>query len=412
MGRVVWFYPSQNTAEAGFALHPDGGGPYAALIAHVWNDHMVNLSVFDANGAAHPRTSVPMLHGECDVPEHAFCGWMPYQKGQAAKTEAAEKGIVLEQRYREPTQREQLEYALVSGAASALAISPGNARQVVDGIKTVLGTLYPVAATPTSGPDNAHAAAVLYPAIERAMGELSKLHEGFNMEVNRAFNILHDAFWGECPAPASAAPKRRETADAERTLPVIEPGPDALELGIERIHKVNEDALSALAQGSNDVVLLCGRTRFTVPVNPDIQAKADKGPRVTPADIEANIVSEHYFTAADGVIGQQAIKTIEDAWDIEAPAPLHLLTFCVLVLRNGFTVVGHSACASPENFNAEIGRRIARENAEREIWPLLGFRLRDELARPVLTEGDVAADAAGTCRPDNHTSACTACKRA
>ena len=90
VGRVVWFYPSQNTAEAGFfARHPDGGGPYAALIAHVWNDHMVNLSVFDANGAAHPRTSVPMLHGECDVPEHAFCGWMPYQKGQAAKTEAA-----------------------------------------------------------------------------------------------------------------------------------------------------------------------------------------------------------------------------------------------------------------------------------------------------------------------------------
>ena len=96
VGRVVWFYPSQNTAEAGFARHPDGGGPYAALIAHVWNDHMVNLSVFDANGAAHPRTSVPMLHGECDVPEHAFCGWMPYQKGQAAKTEAAKREAKME----------------------------------------------------------------------------------------------------------------------------------------------------------------------------------------------------------------------------------------------------------------------------------------------------------------------------
>ena len=113
----------------------------------------------------------------------------------------------------------------------------------------------------------------------------------------------------------------------------------------------------------------------------EIKAKASNGPRVTPADIEANIASEHYFTAADGVIGQQAIKTIEDAWDIEAPAPLHLLTFCVLVLRNGFTVTGESACASPENFNAEIGRRIARENAVNKIWPLLGFRLRDQLAR-------------------------------
>ena len=60
---------------------------------------------------------------------------------------------------------------------------------------------------------------------------------------------------------------------------------------------------------------------------------------------------------------------------------------------------GASACASPENFNAEIGRRIARENAEREIWPLLGFRLRDELARPVLTDADAAADLAGIHRP-------------
>lgn len=360
VGRVVWFYPSQNTDEAGFARHPDGGGPYAALIAHVWNDHMVNLSVFDANGAAHPRTSVPMLHGECDVPEHAFCGWMPYQKGQAAKTEAAEKGIVLEPKYREPTQREQLEYALVSGAASALAISPGNARQVVDGIKTVLDTLYPIAATPTSGPDNAHAAAVLYPAIERAMGELSKLHEGFNMEVNRAFNILHDAFWSECPAPASAVPKRRETADAEH-LP-----------------------------------------------------KANKGPRVTRADIEANIDSVHYFTASDGVVGATAALTGQALFGVSYKVPpLHLLTFCVLVLRNGTKVVGiNHGATDPAQHSAEVGRAYARAQAEEKVWELLGFRLRDELARPVLTEGDVAADAAGTCRPDNHTSACTACKRA
>ena len=65
---------------------------------------------------------------------------------------------------------------------------------------------------------------------------------------------------------------------------------------------------------------------------------------------------------------------------LHSPRELELLTFCVLVLRNGFTVYGASACASPENFNAKIGRSIARENAEREIWPLLGFRLRDQLA--------------------------------
>jgi hypothetical protein len=49
------------------------------------------------------------------------------------------------------------------------------------------------------------------------------------------------------------------------------------------------------------------------------------------------------------------------------------------VLRNGFTVTGESACASPENFNAEIGRKIARENAVAKVWPLLGFALRQKL---------------------------------
>ncbi len=47
---------------------------------------------------------------------------------------------------------------------------------------------------------------------------------------------------------------------------------------------------------------------------------------------------------------------------------------------NGFTVTGESACASPQNFDPEIGRKIARQNAVQKIWPLLGFRLRDELA--------------------------------
>ena len=125
--------------------------------------------------------------------------------------------------YRQPTHREELERELVHGAASQIAHAPENAAAIAKGIKTVLDELAPVAPHPVAiaplpaidpGP-NSHAAAVLYPAIERAMGELSKLHEGFNMEVNRAFNILRDAFWSECPAPASAVPKRRETADAE-----------------------------------------------------------------------------------------------------------------------------------------------------------------------------------------------------
>lgn len=129
-------------------------------------------------------------------------------------------------------------------------------------------------------------------------------------------------------------------------------------------------------------------------IEQEIQAKGLTAPRVTPADIEANIACEHYFTAGQGVLGNIDVVPDEDQLDI-----LELLTFCVLVLRNGFTVTGESACASPENFDAEVGRKIARQNAVQKIWPLMGYELRSQLARPVLTEADAAADLAGLPRP-------------
>ena len=113
-----------------------------------------------------------------------------------------------------------------------------------------------------------------------------------------------------------------------------------------------------------------------------VSAGANVAPRVTPADIEAAIVSEHYFTAREGVLGMLAADGVPPGIYEQAnaaPQPLGLLTFCVLVLRNGFTVTGESACASPENFNSEIGRRIARENAVSKVWPLLGFLLKEKL---------------------------------
>jgi len=105
----------------------------------------------------------------------------------------------------------------------------------------------------------------------------------------------------------------------------------------------------------------------------------NRGPRVAPADIEAEIASETYFTAAQGQFG--ARMYVDGTTPMPAPSALDLLTFCVLTLRNGFTVTGESAVASPENFNADIGKRLAREAAVRKIGPLLGFRLRDQLAR-------------------------------
>ena len=108
-------------------------------------------------------------------------------------------------------------------------------------------------------------------------------------------------------------------------------------------------------------------------IEQEIQAKGLTAPRITPDDIEANISSEHYFTARDGceqVFGGGGTF----------PVSLGLLTFCVLVLRNGFTVTGESACASPENFDAEIGRKVARQNAVEKIWPLMGYALKERLA--------------------------------
>ncbi len=115
-------------------------------------------------------------------------------------------------------------------------------------------------------------------------------------------------------------------------------------------------------------------------IEKDIQTKGKTAPRVTPADIEANIASEWYFTARQGAEHAALDHGNYPANTPDEGLPLNLLTFCVLVLKNGFTVTGESACASPENFDAEIGRKIARQNAVQKIWPLMGYELRSRLA--------------------------------
>lgn len=211
VGRIVHYYPSTNEVREINAkgLMAYAGQPLAAIIACVHSDRMVNLAIFDQGGTNFERRSVTLVQDGDDIPVGSYCAWMPYQVGQAVKTER----LVIE-----------LELAT---------------KQACD-------------------------------AIER-----------------------------------------------------------------------------------------------------EIQAKDLNAPRVTATDIEAVIVSEHYFTAAEGIGG---------AGGEVISIPLDLLTFCVLVLKNGFTVTGESACASPENFNAEVGRKIARENALAKIWPLEGYLLRQRLA--------------------------------
>jgi len=79
---------------------------------------------------------------------------------------------------------------------------------------------------------------------------------------------------------------------------------------------------------------------------------------VTVASIEAKIAEEEYLT----------------------PASIPHMTIAVLKLKNGFAVVGTSAPADPANFSADLGRRFARADAIRQIWPLEGYLLREQLA--------------------------------
>lgn len=89
----------------------------------------------------------------------------------------------------------------------------------------------------------------------------------------------------------------------------------------------------------------------------EIKEKADNGPRLTPEKIDKAIVDEDYHVF-----------------------PGSQLTVCALTLRNGYVVTGESACASPENFNEEIGRKVARDNARNKIWALEGYLLKEQLA--------------------------------
>lgn len=102
----------------------------------------------------------------------------------------------------------------------------------------------------------------------------------------------------------------------------------------------------------------------------EIQAKGLTAPRVTPQRIEDVIAEEYFFTAATALKGTPG----------ESSQACKLLTFCVLVMKNGFTVTGESACASPENFDAELGQKIARKHATDKIWALEGYLLKQSLS--------------------------------
>lgn len=98
--------------------------------------------------------------------------------------------------------------------------------------------------------------------------------------------------------------------------------------------------------------------------------------RVALADIESKIERIRYITGSE-----------IDAW-LGGPASPHqdnfdVMTVCFITVSNGFSVLGKSAPADPGNFNADLGKKFAYEDAVRQLWPLYGFALRERLSNDV-----------------------------
>jgi hypothetical protein len=111
----------------------------------------------------------------------------------------------------------------------------------------------------------------------------------------------------------------------------------------------------------------------TLKATDDYSAASATHPRVSLADMESKVKAQHYFTAGAAVaaLGQPT----------DPNSPLDLLTICILVMQNGFTVIGKSAPASPQNFDTEKGSRFAYEDAIKQLWPLEGYALRERLSQ-------------------------------
>jgi hypothetical protein len=106
-------------------------------------------------------------------------------------------------------------------------------------------------------------------------------------------------------------------------------------------------------------------------IESEIQAKGLTAPRLTPQLIDAAIVHRQYHVFEGSC-----------------------MTVCCLTLANGFNVVGESACASPENFNEELGRKIAFDRAREKVWALEGYLLKQRLFLGVAARDALRSQAA------------------
>ena len=99
---------------------------------------------------------------------------------------------------------------------------------------------------------------------------------------------------------------------------------------------------------------------FDQQIEDDIVAKGLNFPRLKPDNIEEVIVGEQFYRFPDTTV-----------------------TVCCLALKNGYHVIGEAAAVSADNFDAEIGQKVARQHAKDKIWALEGYLLKEKLYRGV-----------------------------
>jgi hypothetical protein len=117
-----------------------------------------------------------------------------------------------------------------------------------------------------------------------------------------------------------------------------------------------------------------------IQIEAEIQTLARPAPRVTPEHVDSLIDYVYYLNAGQSVFDQRRRQLGDKTGGMfGVPETLMCLTLCIIVLRNGFTVTGESACASIENFDAELGKKIALLKAKEKIWPLEAYLIRERL---------------------------------
>jgi Phage protein (N4 Gp49/phage Sf6 gene 66) family len=111
---------------------------------------------------------------------------------------------------------------------------------------------------------------------------------------------------------------------------------------------------------------------MSLKLDDEVAASVAKAPRVSLADIESQVEFKHTLNGLD--LLPRSLQVGKDV-----ATSLGCLTLAVVVLKNGFVVIGSSACASPENYDMALGEKFAYEHALRQLWGHFGFCLRQKL---------------------------------